>query len=945
MTGYDPIREVRFAVVLYGGVSLAVYINGVTQELFSLVRATAPRRRSTIEEPLTELHHDDDELSGTERVYRRLGKVHGADDIAAALEGPVRTRFVVDIVSGSSAGGINGIYLGKALANEQDFASLRDLWVEKGDVGALLNDRTSRTPRAERLPEREPVESLFSGDIMYLELLDALDAMDRPRAGEGPDQAPPSPYVDNLDVWVTTTDLEGQPLALSLADSTIRERRHRHIFHFVFGEAQARAGRRNDFAAELNPVLAFAARATSSFPFAFVPARLVDMARVVRRTGATTDRPDPCDVRWKRWFGPQTERPDFDYENVSFGDGGAMDNKPFGWVIDTLPSRTSSAPVDRRLLYVEPDPGDPGGPQSRAGARPDVIASTIAAVSLGRTENIRDDIERVAKVSDVRERIAAAKDAIDDRYRADAASSEAMRTPTASWMAEDAAAMVARGLPYAAYYRLRMEALTTEFARSLVGLPWHAADTPETTATRELLTRWQAATYDDPFAPTDPAKPTTKQFLRDFDIAFRVRRLAFVAGEADRLHGSFVGDDEVASRARAEAQRVKRLLGAAEEHLRQFVPSVRSNPDPVPPPPATVDTLAPFAAEIAEYLRAVFTQASDRVKDALGGADTDSPEHEVRRCIQEYYDRFGDFDQALFPLQASAGAVGELDDVQVYRVSPQDAISLVDPADHPKVAGSRLGHFGGFIDARWRANDIMWGRLDTVDRLISCFAPPEQQDQLRDEAHDAILREEWYVPGRGGEHRITDPMCTRLDDEGRRWRRTTFVADYQPPPWPATSELVRLSARALRVTSAMLEGVAARPGVKVLHRVVAAVAWLATAIAMVFFPRSAARTPARSLSAVTMVVGVVLTGVGSLLGWDAARATGPVLVAVGLVALVLVLLVRIARRNARQAVVWALALALVGLCGYGAWSLLGDVRDWIDDDDAAPSDVLVRVER
>ena len=37
----DPAKEVRLAVVLYGGVSLAIYINGVAQELLHLVRATA----------------------------------------------------------------------------------------------------------------------------------------------------------------------------------------------------------------------------------------------------------------------------------------------------------------------------------------------------------------------------------------------------------------------------------------------------------------------------------------------------------------------------------------------------------------------------------------------------------------------------------------------------------------------------------------------------------------------------------------------------------------------------------------------------------------------------------------------------------------------------------------------------------------------------------------
>ena len=34
-------QEVRLAVVLYGGVSLAIYINGVVQELLRVVRGTS----------------------------------------------------------------------------------------------------------------------------------------------------------------------------------------------------------------------------------------------------------------------------------------------------------------------------------------------------------------------------------------------------------------------------------------------------------------------------------------------------------------------------------------------------------------------------------------------------------------------------------------------------------------------------------------------------------------------------------------------------------------------------------------------------------------------------------------------------------------------------------------------------------------------------------------
>jgi hypothetical protein len=54
-----PKQEIHFAVVLYGGVSLAIYINGVVQELLRMVRATSglgPRNVGTSED-----------------VYRKLG--------------------------------------------------------------------------------------------------------------------------------------------------------------------------------------------------------------------------------------------------------------------------------------------------------------------------------------------------------------------------------------------------------------------------------------------------------------------------------------------------------------------------------------------------------------------------------------------------------------------------------------------------------------------------------------------------------------------------------------------------------------------------------------------------------------------------------------------------------------------------------------------------------
>src|SRR5256885_16907407 len=78
----DVEREVRFAVVMYGGVSLAIYINGVAQELLNMVRATATA-------PTEDTKDQDDKkweplvkgkLPGAMEVYRKLGQYLGIRD-------------------------------------------------------------------------------------------------------------------------------------------------------------------------------------------------------------------------------------------------------------------------------------------------------------------------------------------------------------------------------------------------------------------------------------------------------------------------------------------------------------------------------------------------------------------------------------------------------------------------------------------------------------------------------------------------------------------------------------------------------------------------------------------------------------------------------------------------------------------------------------------------
>src|SRR5215213_8141878 len=68
----DFTQEVRFAVVMYGGISLAIYMNGVAQELLKLVRATAVKQADNGEQQPA-LGFED--LRSTGLVYRKLGQI------------------------------------------------------------------------------------------------------------------------------------------------------------------------------------------------------------------------------------------------------------------------------------------------------------------------------------------------------------------------------------------------------------------------------------------------------------------------------------------------------------------------------------------------------------------------------------------------------------------------------------------------------------------------------------------------------------------------------------------------------------------------------------------------------------------------------------------------------------------------------------------------------
>src|SRR5262249_36014039 len=158
---------------------------------------------------------------------------------------------IVDVVTGASAGGLNGVFLALGITfGHRDLTSLRTLWLEEGSFEKLLRDPTDA-----HLP------SLMKGDEYFLpQLQRAAAAMmqgKHPRRYDGDGKAaigrtlPPPVYVR-----LTTTSLPGTTTKIPDQLSTLYDTDH----HAAFTFEESFLGSQDD---DVAPKLARACRSTA----------------------------------------------------------------------------------------------------------------------------------------------------------------------------------------------------------------------------------------------------------------------------------------------------------------------------------------------------------------------------------------------------------------------------------------------------------------------------------------------------------------------------------------------------------------------------------------------------------------------------------------------------------------------------------------------------------
>jgi patatin-related protein len=720
----EALQEIRIATVLNGGVSLAVWMSGVTLELHHLaLSAQQIDRWSTYQQVL-------DLLGATVRI---------------------------DVIAGTSAGGINGAFLALAQTHRRDLALLRDLWTDCGALEDLLRPATEKQP-----------PSLLQGDQYFLPQVHAalqstVSDVDNPKLGSG--DAPRTP----LELILTGTLWSGR--TSSFTDDMgvgITERDYNALFHFSRNAEPGAAGDLTDVASVI-PQLAHAARCTSSFPAAFEPHRV----EMLPDSAGTTSWPSTAGQA-----------------NFSSGqyviDGGILLNKPIRPALDAIYRQPGHRQVRRVLAYVVPDPGEAATtPTASAGATP--AAASAAAdpvpvageVLLGVLTRLRSTDSVSRELSEIRERNASVRSRRRSRSLLCRALVETAELADALWegyrderirsAASTMAPLIAAGQPThgasgatvgGAWSEQEIETGLLRYARRQGGgfgfVPtggladalgqrdgdWHWGQTTVSRLadlTVDFLRRvvWIAQFNTSDQSAIVQCRTEVAEVIGAINADTRsLARFWSVIARGTPASTIHPGVEPIVARS-GEPNESASNLDALDQWLATAVPAWDAIPTSGVASPtaeaadhgegrrAALYGQAHQLASILNQYRAQLQRVIGNPNPAMAGATDDLKElTDLYRWLFARAGADGVLEQMLrldVVQFATSGAAQQAEqEVELVQVSGSD------PAG---ITGMQLHHFGAFYRASWRVNDWIAGRLDGAKQIMRLLLSPERLRQ------------------------------------------------------------------------------------------------------------------------------------------------------------------------------------------------------------------------
>ncbi|WP_395726825.1 patatin-like protein [Nakamurella sp.] len=796
-------QEVRLATTMTGGVSLAVWMGGVAREM-DLLRQASNRRRSGATEP--EVGREGTNDGPLRLLYRRL-----LDLLDQVVE--------QDVLSGTSAGGINAALLAHARVHDGDLGPLRDMWLELGSLQDLLRD-----------PSDPDVTSLLYGDRRMLKHLNEQIGALVPK--KIPSRSP------STTLYITTTLLTGESSRFTDALGTVvQDSNQRALFTFTQDDLRR---------PEAGAALALAARSSASFPGAFEPS-FVPYDTAVKKIGEVPARP------------PMHEYADITRSHWAV-DGGVLNNQPLDVLLQRVFQRPARRPVRRVLMFVVPSAGpspdlEVAAPADDVDQPYDLIGGLLKVVGAATSQSISASLREIVAHND---RVTARFD-LRRRLAELATRSAAVRLLSTSLLADfldREGERQARLLVRAMLRRIDVWPPQAPGPEGTVGVPpsWRSdldLGSPteancRTAIIRTLTGAWSPATIGLPIRLPDTMDQFAGFGQSLFDdvksIALSVVRTAHEAATTPEQRRSLLAGIEwlhaaVGQPSRPDAAESARevceaavkgepprtLSATAIDLGRQWLAGTTVSP-------GSWAILAGVLAGLAGTLDTVAIprqgeppsphQADVRVYVDYLGLDRRSPD--TTAIAQRLFD-LAIAEKALLPVGSQ-----NVQPVELVQVSA-DTRCLLDlnrRTAQDKLTGLQVHNFGAFYKRSWRANDWMWGRLDAAGWLVHTLLDPRRLVRIADRRDIAPAdRARWlfdeldaFLP----DDAVVGRDAATRDDVLRELAGLTVADPTRLPPslpvtsmWIATAWQSLIGSEELRHLAGEIDGAGEGSGAKV----------------------------------------------------------------------------------------------------------------------------------
>jgi patatin-related protein len=704
-------QELRLATTMTGGVSLAIWMAGVAREINLLAQASQWRR-----------------VGGRFPAHSRLSKESAVSlRVYAELIDLLDMVVDVDILSGTSAGGINAALLASSRVTGSDLGGLRELWLDLGALTDLLRD-----PRDESTPSL-----LYGDERMFAALVNQI-----PKLETGP--FPPAEFPEgartpSTTVYITTTLVTGETSRFTDSFGTlVQDVDRRGVFTFTQVEL-ANPG--------TVPALALAARSSASFPAAFEPSFL-PFTEGTPEKGGVPARPAMAhftNITRPHWV----------------ADGGLLDNQPIGVLLKRIFDRPARRPVRRVLLFVVPSSGPAPdlvdeAPQDNVNEPLGLVDGLLKDLAAVTTQSIAADLRAIRDHQDRMEARANSKLRLAELA---ARLPEGSRLLTASLLMDYAKREATR----------HAQVLASALLRQLSTWPPASSDSTESVPknweselavgggaeqrcrrqiTNTILSRWsqppdqplpdnlaELARYGQP--AYDLAKGCGLAIvLAAYQLAKSEADVAALAELTEAIHRAceppapidFGG--LVRSVCTEPVVRRGSLENAADLLARDYLRQATV------PEEAWEGLGEAFVSGHATSRQLAATASSD----SSGQADSLlAQDHAAASRLKAYLNYLGPavnsrtMAMKLFDLAATQRAMlpAEADieqSLELVQVSA-DTRNLFAPdwqTAQQKLTGMQFHHFGAFYKRSWRANDWMWGRLDGAGWLVHVLLDPRR---------------------------------------------------------------------------------------------------------------------------------------------------------------------------------------------------------------------------